>query len=640
MKKPSQTVIPGTEPKPVLKKIPRQIRRQLERKLKNAEADLIKRWGLIRIDHKDPTDHTKENKMPMIDMKTWDPDWMTEKGGEWTDPVTKEKKTIRVSEMKTFGRMGDKTQAIRVSRKKYTKFVQECAELLDELDPSGLIAQESFGDFGDDTLGNQSYWNTVANNGSGAANGKYLPYQPGPYTRQLYIQDQWVMLSRAAELVNYNPLAKAGIYIKSAFTIGKGPKIIVSPPIEGDSTAQKAWDNYSERVKHGTKLCNRDRMLSTNGEFFQEYCKTQQKKPITKSIDPGTVYDIVAEPRDIDQIYGIVMMYPTRYQTFTQGAKGERVNVSEFVFETIPPDNVTHIKINVQENEMRGRSDLLPVMNLCDWFMDYLKFKILQAWVHSAFAWDITMKNAEQTDVDAMSENENAVAPAPMSTYVHNDMVERKPLQATGTQGSGKAGIFEELVTAFCTGILVPTEYVGLATTGNRATSVTKTEPAVKVFGERRQVWEPAIKKEVQFVVREETGIELDESDIEVAWDEIAPENISERIQDLLVGLVNKSITKKRFDTMYAKLLDINSYDWKKEQDDIVQEMMNDPMIANAIKAMPTKPVNQPVASATAPPKVEDPTAQGAPAKPEPQKPPDPRSDAGVKEIKKQHQVV
>jgi hypothetical protein len=266
-----------------LKKIPRQIRRQLERKLKNAEADLIKRWGLIRIDHKDPTDHSKENKMPMIDMKTWDPAWMTEKGGEWVDPVTKEKKNIRVSELKTFGRMDDKTQAIRVSRKKYTKFVQECAELLDELDPAGLASQEALGDWGgDEILGSPSYWNTVANNGSGAANGKYLPYQPGPYTRQIYIQDQWVMLSRAAELVNYNPLAKAGIYIKSAFTIGKGPKILISPPDPGDqgvpangeaieNKAQKAWDNYNERVKHGTKLCNRDRMLSTNGEFFQEY---------------------------------------------------------------------------------------------------------------------------------------------------------------------------------------------------------------------------------------------------------------------------------------------------------------------------------------------------------------------------------
>ncbi|MDE2104061.1 MAG: hypothetical protein KGL39_42885 [Patescibacteria group bacterium] len=622
------------------KRIPRNVRRLLERKLKQAEDNLIKGWG-VWIKANDPTDHTKQNTFPMKTVETWNPKWVTESGDDWEDPATGEKKRIRVSEVRTYGRNGNGTNTINVSRKNFQKFVKECAALLDEFDPNGLIAQESLGDFGDWDF---NTWNTVATQGAGTANGKYLPYQPGPYTRQIYIQDQWLMLARAAELVNYNPLAKAGIHIKSAFTIGKGPKIIISPKQvqDGKATvkAQEAWDEYSERVKFGTNLANRDRMLSTNGEFFNEFYLTKDNKPISKSIDPGTVYDIVAEPRDIDIIYGLVLMYPTRYQTYTQGAKGERVNVSEFVFETIPPDNVVHLKINVQENEMRGRSDLLPVMNICDWFMDYLKYKVLQAWVHSAFAWDITMKNAEQSDVDAMSTNENATAPAPMSTYVHNDQVERKPLQAASGQGGMRSSIFEEIVTSFCCGIMVPTEYVGLSTTGNRATSVTKTEPSVKVFNERRAVWDPAIKREVQFVVKNQTGIELDESDIELSWDEIAPENVTERITNLLIGLVNKSITKQRFDTMYAKLMEIGSYDWDKEQENIIMEMAKDPMIANAVKAVPTKPpFTTQTPSATAPPQpTTQPPIQGS-ATNKPQVP-NPSSNAGVKEIKKQHQVA
>lgn len=635
----SQTEIPSNE-KP--KSIPRNARRLLERKLKKAEENLIKGWGLW-VKTNDPTDHSKRNYFPNKTITTWDPKWATEAGAEWEDPATREKHLIRVSEIRTFGRNRNGTKAIRVARKNYQKFVQECEELMAEFDPKGIIAQEDLGNWGDWEDNDFQTWNSVAMQGAGTANGKYLPYQPGPFTRQIYVPDLWAMLARAAELVNYNPLAKAGIHIKTAFTIGKGPKIIISPKqaefAVNKEKAQEAWDDYAEHVKFGTKLANRDRMLSTNGEFFNERYLNRDRKPITKSIDPGTVYDIVAEPRDIDIVYGLVLMYSTRYQTYTKGAKGEQVNVSEFVYETIPPDNIDHIKINVQENEMRGRSDLLPVMNICDWFMDYLKFKVLQAWVHAAFAWDIEMKNAEQSDVDAMSTNENAVAPMPMSTYVHNDMVKRTPLQANATSGGTKSGIFEEIVTAFCTGILTPTEYVGLSTTGNRATSITKTEPSVKVFQERRAVWEPAIKKEVQFVVKTVANIELDESDIELSWDEIAPENVAERIQNLLLGLVNKSITKQRFDTMYAKLMEVNSYDWEKEMENIALEMAKDPMIAAAIKAIPTKPpFTTPTPSATAPANPSTPPAQPIQAKPS--GPQDPSSNAGVKAIKQQHQVV
>ena len=624
------------------KRIPRNIRKQLERKLKKAEEKLIEGWGMWIKQANDPTDHKAQNHFPSKSVTTWDPAWMTEGGADWEDPVTGKKERIRLSELKTFSRSGDLTKKVRVVRKQYHKFVTECETIIKQIDPNGLIARESLGDFGDDGLGGGvGTWNSLA----GAANGKYLPYQPSPVTRQIYIQDLWKMLARAAELSNYNPLAKALIHVKSAFTIGKGPKIIISPKDVQDSTvtakAQDAWDDYAERVKFGTKLANRDRMLTTNGEFFNEFYLTKENKPIAKSIDPGTVYDIVAEPRDIDIIYGIVLMYSTRYQTFTKGAKGESVPVSEFIFETIPPDNVVHIKINVQENEMRGRSDLLPVMNICDWFMDYLKFKVLQAWVHAAFTWDVEMKNAEQGDVDSMSANLSASTPPPMSYNVHNDQVKWTPMQANATAGGSKSGIFEEIVTAACCGFMMPTEYVGLSVGGNRATSITKTEPSVKVFNERRAVWEPAIKKEVAFVVSQVTGIQLDDADIELSWDEIAPENVTERITNLMIGLVNKSITKQRFDTMYAKLMEIGSYDWDKEQENIVQEMMKDPMLQNAVKAIPTKPpFAQPLPSATAPPKPTGPpgTPTAQPAAPKPA--PSVSANAGVKDIKQQHQAI
>ena len=619
-----QTVIPVI-PKAKKTTVPKNIRTSMERQIKAKEEELMSKWGLVSIASKTPLDAQEaKNKIGFKEFTAFDADWIKESGSDWFDPIERKTRRIRVSEFRLFGREDGTIKKFSVARESYMDSWEE--------------AKESLGSNAGDT-----YFGTMQI-GTSAANGKFLPFQPGPYTRQMYIYDQWLMLARAAELVNYNPLAKAGIYIKSAFTIGKGPDIIIrnqSKDETGSDPAQDAIDEYTERTKFNTRLCNWDRMLSTNGEFFGEMYKNQNAEPLTKSIDPGTVYDIVTEPRDIDIVYGLVLMYPTRYQTFTKGAKGEVVNVSDFVYETIPPDNIFHIKINVQENEIRGRSDLLPVMNIADWFMDYLKYSVLKAFVQAAFSWDVTLKNAEQDDVDQLSLNLNSQVPSPMTMQVHNDQVEFKPMQSTST-GTAKTGTFEEVVTAFCAGILMPTEYLGLSAGGSRATSITKTEPSIKVFSERRQVWEAPIKKMVQFVVKEQTGIMLDEADIEVAWPEIAPENVAEKLTNLLILLQNKSITKRRFDMMAAKEMDITSYDWEKEQMEIMQEMAQD-IDQFYSQPLPTKPATQPVLSGQ-PDATQQPPQGGAGVPgltPQPAK----KSPLGVgnaetKNIKKQHTVL
>lgn len=580
MKKEVQTEIPGTA---TGKPLPKNLRTQLTRRLKKDQEDLINKWGLVSVSRDTPMDAAEDrNRIGYKEFKSYDQDWATEAGADWTDPITGETRRIRISQFRLFERNGEgHVRTTKIAREKLEGYYADAKESL------GYQAGDTV-DFGDPGLR--------------SSNGKYVPFQPSPYTRQMYIYDQWLMLGRAAELVNYNPLAKAGIYIKSAFTIGKGPEIIINN--QNDTSSQDAIDEYTERTKFGTRLCNWDRMLSTNGEFFGEMYMNPKSQPITKSIDPGTVYEIVTEPRDIDIVYGLVLMYPTQYQSYTVGAKGEKVAVSDFVYETIAPDNIFHIKINVQENEKRGRSDLLPVMNICDWFMDYLKFSVLKAYVQAAYALDVTMKNAEQSDVDTMSANLNAQTPSPMTIQVHNDMVEFKPIQGS-TTGTAKTGTFEEVVTAFCSGILTPTEYIGLSSSGNRATSITKTEPSVKVFSERRQVWEAPIKKIVQFVVQSKTGAVIDESDIEIAWPEIAPENVAEKISNLLIGLQNKSISKRRFDMMYAKEMDITTYDWEEEQQAIAQEMAQDvdQFYSQPLPTTPaTKPVPSGVPGATQPP--------------------------------------
>lgn len=548
-----------------LKRAPNKIRTIMEKELKKQESNLLKKYGYVFLNHeyKNP-----QNDMGMVEVKTMDDEWLKPDGGTWRNPSTGKTESIHIDKFITFERGivkidGQNVESIRQVelrpekvKEYFNAAFQECSN---DKSLSNLIENVNW--WGD--VSPSAFWA-----GSGTFNsGKILPFPPGPFTRQMYIYDQWKMLSRAASLVDYNPLAKAGVAIKTAFVVGTGPKIQTQ-----DKKLQDAVDKFWETNDFTNRLKMYDKMLSTNGEFFGELTDSDDGLSYRhRSIDPGTIYDIITEPRDIEKVYGYQLIYNTQYQMYTKGASGKQVPLSQFVYETMPPDNVVHIKINVQENEKRGRSDLLPVLNICQFFEDYLRFTVLKTIVQNSFAWDITLKNADESDITTFQTNENATTPVPMQTFVHNDNVVREPMQYQGSGGRGSSSTFQEIISAFGIGFLLPTAYLDTGSGGNRASAITATEPAAKGFLDRRGVWESYLRKIVAFIAKKE-GISVEVQDIEITWPEIAPENTSEKIKNILIGIQENFITLTRGAEMYAKELDIRSYDSADEFKAIVKE--------------------------------------------------------------------
>lgn len=403
--------------------------------------------------------------------------------------------------------------------------------------------------------------------------GQSLPYPPWPYTRQMYMPDQWFMISRATNAYNYSPLARAGVNLKTAFIIGNGPRISLGENVK----AQQIWDEVARRIKFIERLRKWDRMITVNGEFFVESFVDKQGRPDFRSIDPGTVWEIITEPRDIEIVYGIHLLYTTQFQYTSTGARGEQVPVSEWVYEIIPPDNIKHLKLNVQENEKRGRSDLLPILSVVQWFNDYLQYAVTQEMVQAAYAWDITLKNADASDIAAISANNDVVFPKPNSTFLHNEDVTRTATQHTGRLGT-QGTTFEALLTTFALGLGIAKEYMGASERGSRAAAITATEPTVKMFQERRSLWEDVIRAMVKFACKT-SGIEVLDDQIEVTWPEIAPEDVSKKLANVLQLVENKLITKRRGAMMLTKDFDITNYDYETEMKDVLEEMQNDPLI-------------------------------------------------------------
>ena len=555
--------MPKAKQKKETPRVPRYIRRDLEKKLKKAEKKLTKGYFTM-LENKKLCIYP-ENKIGHKSVTTFDKAWLSESGGDWIDPVDGKRKTIQLDKYITFERgrvrvksgSKDLTEAVKpvtLERNEVVKFFRDAYE------KASKDLKESLGE--PESLRPEDWFST--SNSMNA--GKLLPFPPGPYTRQLYLYDQWKMLARAASYYDYNPLAKSGVHIKTAFTIGTGPKVQIT-----DESIQKDFDAFMEQNDFINRLKNYDRMLTTNGEFFGElYEKNGECK--LRSIDPGTIQDIITEPRDIEEVYGYQLIYSTQYQIFGKGANGKQVPLSQFIYETLPPDNIIHLKINVQENEKRGRSDLLPVLDICQMFQDYLRYAVLKIIVQCAFSWDIKMMNAEQADIDAFKENEEAMFPPPASTFVHNDNVERQAVQSTGISDSGRSRTFEELVTAFSVGILLPKEYMGVGDAGTRATAITATEPSVKVFQDRRGLWETFIRK-IAFYLGAKRGVELKPSDVEVTWPEIAPEDVTKKLQNIMTLFREQWITAKRGAEMAAKEMDIRGYNFEEEMKGILKEM-------------------------------------------------------------------
>jgi len=603
-----QMSIPGSEKIPA--RIPRKVRRQMlravDRQGKRLVKGIEKAAGIYHkvIQGKDIEALHKRPEFPHRKVQFFNEGMLKDEGVLWTNPLTGAKERARLDRMIVLEKNSlmepatDTTEAKesvkydqrtlrRVDVKSYMReALKEVKEIAKANGQSELVESIS----GWDDMGMQD-WNALS---TSSKPGQTLPYPPGPYTRQLYIPDQWLMLSNAARAYNYNPLAKAGIDTKTAFVVGTGPRIVIK-----NEALSKVWKDFERREDLLETSTTWTSMLSQNGELFVEFFLNKMNEPTMRSIDPGTVYEIITEPRDIRQVYGYRLMYQTQYQIFGEGAKGEQVPLSEWIYETIKPDNVIHIKVNVQENEKRGRSDLLSVLWVCDLLEEYMRYKVVRAMVECAFAWDVTLENGDQTDIDDFLNDENATFPKPNSTYVHNQSVKREATGFSGAAASvGRDGVFDMLVTIFAAGIRTSKDYMGVSEGGTRATAITSTEPNAKEIELRRHKLETVLIRLVDFVASSK-GIQYSHDEVEVSWPEIAPENASEKIRNLFMMMDRTMMSEQRVAEMATKELGVTNYDFLKELDDIANEMSGGkhPILSASMRSgfvtgqVPTAPV-------------------------------------------------
>ena len=466
-------------------------------------------------------------------------------------------------------------------------------------------------------IGNPSY--------AGAPNQEFVSVMGGPFDKQLYLYDYLKMHGEAFEAKNHNPLAKQIIDVITNFTLGKGVSVLFK-----DENAQAEWNDFVKRNEFQSFLRMDCDSLTWMGELMTQKVERGGHCWV-KHRDPSTCWEIVTEPRDINDVWYFHFQWPTQYQlVYHAGDK-----VSEYVIEDIDPSEIIHVKVNVAPGEKRGRSDLFPVLGWLKRFKDYYNAKTIKAQVEESFAIVKTVKGSPEDVNTLMNDPTITQTPPPGSVIIENEGVTTSFLTPTTSSTGSRDNTGEQIRSIIATGVGLSPEYLGVSSMSSaRATAMQHSEPSAKKFERRQQDMEAYIRNVVDWVL--EYGLRqgrvqkqrlvpanlalikkalgaLDfgmlvktamgafkgelvevaaDMGYEVIFPEISTDDRSQKLKNIATAAVFKAISHKRASTMMAKELLVTSYDYVDEQE-IVREEQENKMIqmgmAGGLNASQTK---------------------------------------------------
>jgi len=420
----------------------------------------------------------------------------------------------------------------------------------------------------------------------------FMPLMGGPYNKQLYMYDYLKMHAASFHAYNHDPMGKRIVHIIRDYTLGRGYSVDCK-----NKLALAVWkafceaNNFNELLDYAAlelsiygeviwwELPNDDIYIGYNLRDEQEIPKG--KLPRFRLIDPSVIWEIITYPEDITRKLAYVWVAPTQYQIYSSTNWGERVPGMKFIYQQIPANQVLHYKVNSVSNEKRGRSDLFSVLGYLKRLRDSVDYSILGLQKNMAWSIDTSIEGS-QADIDAYvrSQQELGTIPPAGSEFVHSKKIERQYLSNLGGGKGGNSNAFDWALTMIAGGSGIPISYLGSHLTGGstRASALVATEPTVKMFEKRREVYE-RILQDISRRVLSRFGIK---DDLEFTFPELIVQDRSQKIKDIVTADLNGYISKDTAASIVASELDITHFNYEKEKE----------MMQNNVQVMPEQMTN------------------------------------------------
>lgn len=401
----------------------------------------------------------------------------------------------------------------------------------------------------------------------------FTPAFMGPFYRQQYMFRMLEAKSKAFTAYTTNPVAKRIVNIITQFVLSKGVVATFEDP-----QAQQLWDEFAKfnklgtsrgaNARAGTKLRMWSDMLSVDGELMFKFTDKGNMLKVD-SLDTATILEVVTDPEDINDVYYYHQQYATPYNVYSApGVPG-----TKHIIRQIPAQDVLHVKINVFENEKRGRSDLYTIIGWLKRLKDLINANVIKAYFHACYTWDYKIKG-NPTDVQAFAGKQNAKVPVPGSSYVHNENVERELISPTGVSGAGVDHDMIGLLNMIALGSGVSLAYLASSFAGSRAGALTETEPSSKLFYDRQSTWDEILHEFADrlFAWAEGKGLQFQSKGVEFSFPQINPMERVALANLLTTAQTNKWFTNERCATLMAKEMAITSYDYRQERTNALTE--------------------------------------------------------------------
>ena len=254
-------------------------------------------------------------------------------------------------------------------------------------------------------------------------------------------------------------------------------------------------------------------------------------------LDPRQIAHVILDPDNTEQPIGVVTKKDARGKAYKYkvailgeetcfSSRTQAIRTSDFA-----DGQCLLFQVNKLPNGSRGRSDLLAQMDWLDAYDSFLFGEIDRVDFLKRFVWDVTLNGADDTAVKAFEKNFKA--PAPNSTFVHNDSVklEAKSPQLNAAETNESARLLRNHVLG---GGTMPEHWFGGGGDVNRASASEMGEPTFKVYTARQSAIKLMLQTMGRIVLMNQisSGAEVDWSDPK--W------QVNVRFPEL----VNKDITK------------------------------------------------------------------------------------------------
>lgn len=320
-----------------------------------------------------------------------------------------------------------------------------------------------------------------------------------------------------------NPLANRLIELPLGYLLGKGVKLKSADP-DAQTILDRHWRDCINAWP--IKLVKRMRELAIHGEQCWPTFVGGNGFVRVGYLDPRQIETVVMDPDNAEQPIGIVTRKDRKgnarkFKVIVNGPESVFTDRTQQIRAGFEAGECFYFRINDLCNGTRGRGDLTALLDWLDAYDEFLFGELDRADFMRAFIWDVTMKGAVQTEVDARAKK--ITAPGPGAVRVHNDSEEWKAVtpELQAADGSTAARMFRNHMLG---GATMPEHWFGGAADVNRATGDSMAEPTEKMY-EMRQTYLTHVLVEVATYV------------LRAAWDLRDEENIPEAQQKILDAL-------------------------------------------------------------------------------------------------------